>query len=58
MYGSDARYTQFLGELNRVDPNQRYQLDVVEANVLVHTPWLGAGGIDLEGRSISDPAGL
>ena len=37
MYGSDARYTQFLGELNRVDPNQRYQLDVVEANVLVHT---------------------
>ena len=21
MYGSDARYTQFLGELNRVDPN-------------------------------------
>ena len=36
MYGSDARYTQFLGELNRVDPNQRYQLDVVEANILVH----------------------
>ena len=30
MYGTDARYTQFLGELNRVDPNSRYQLDVVE----------------------------
>ena len=25
MYGSDARYTQFLGELNQVDPEQRYQ---------------------------------
>ena len=40
MYGSDARYTQFLGELNRVDPNQRYQLDVVEANLLFHLPVL------------------
>ena len=43
MYGSDARYTQFLGELNRVDPGQRYQLDVVEANVLAHLPWLTRG---------------
>jgi hypothetical protein len=36
MYGTDARYTQFLGELNRVDPNSRYQLDVVEAHVDAH----------------------
>jgi len=26
MYGSDARYTQFLGELNRVIPDQRNQI--------------------------------
>ena len=38
MYGSDARYTQFPGELNSVDPNARYQLDVVEANLLAHLP--------------------
>src|SRR5215472_5122327 len=40
MYGSDARYTQFLGELNQVDPSQRNQLDIVEANVQAHLPWL------------------
>jgi hypothetical protein len=39
---------QFLGELNRVDANSRYQLDVVEANVLAHVPWLTEGGIDLK----------
>ena len=33
-------------ELNRVVPNQRYQFDVVEANVLAHLPWLTEGGID------------
>ncbi len=35
MYGSDARYTHFLGELDRSIGN-RYQLDVVEANVSLH----------------------
>ena len=48
MYGSDARYTQFLGELNRVVPSERNQFDVVEANVLAHLPWLTEGGIDLK----------
>ncbi|HEY7581103.1 MAG TPA: outer membrane beta-barrel protein [Acetobacteraceae bacterium] len=57
MYGSDARYTQFLGELNRVDPNQRYQLDVVEANVLAHLPWLTEGGIDLKAGQYPTPIG-
>jgi hypothetical protein len=57
MYGSDARYTQFLGELNRVDPNQRYQLDVVEANVLAHLPWLTDGGIDLKVGQYPTPLG-
>ncbi len=57
MYGSDARYTQFLGELNRVDPDQRYQLDVVEANVLAHLPWLTDGGIDLKVGQYPTPLG-
>ena len=57
MYGSDARYTQFLGELNRVDPNQRYQFDVVEANVLGHLPWLTEGGIDLKVGQYPTPLG-
>ena len=48
MYGSDARYTQYLGVFNRVDPTQRYQLDVVEANALFHLPAVTSGGIDLK----------
>jgi len=58
MYGSDARYTQFLGELNRVDPNQRYQLDVVEANLLFHLPVLTSGGIDLKAGQYPTPLGF
>ena len=57
MYGSDARYTQFLGELNQVDPEQRYQLDVVEANVLAHLPWITDGGIDLKVGQYPTPLG-
>ena len=57
MYGSDARYTQFLGELNRVNPNDRYQFDVVEANVLAHMPWLTEGGIDLKVGQYPTPLG-
>jgi hypothetical protein len=36
MRGWLSRYTQFLRELNRVDPKARYQFDVVEANVQAH----------------------
>ena len=57
MYGSDARYTQFLGELNSVIPDQRYQFDVVEANVLAHVPWLTEGGIDLKIGQYPTPLG-
>jgi hypothetical protein len=57
MYGSDARYTQFLGELNNVAPGDRYQLDVVEANVLFHLPVLTEGGIDLKAGQYSTPLG-
>jgi len=57
MYGSDARYTQFLGELNRVNPNDRNQLDVVEANALFHLPVLFEGGVDIKAGQYSTPIG-
>ncbi|MBI3419459.1 MAG: porin [Proteobacteria bacterium] len=64
MYGSDARYTHFLGELDDVT-HDRHALDIVEANLQLHTPWLTPGGIDfklgqyvtLEGAEVIDAAG-
>jgi hypothetical protein len=50
MVGEDARYTHFLGELDYA-VNTRTQLDVVEAHVLAHLPWvtpLSQGGIDVK----------
>jgi hypothetical protein len=53
LYGSDARYTHFLGELDYAI-DSRYQIDVVEANVQAHLPWLFSGGIDIKaGQFIS-----
>lgn len=64
MYGSDSRYTHFLH-----DPfsstNNINQLDVVEANLQFHTPWLGEGGMDIKvgqyptllGYEVIDPSG-
>lgn len=57
MYGSDARYTHFLGELDKLT-SDRYELDVVEANVLVHLPWLTDGGIDAKIGQYSTPIGF
>ena len=64
MYGTDARYTHFLGELDKVT-NAEYQLDIVEAWVEEHTPWLGTGGTDIKlgqyvtplGAEVIDPRG-
>jgi hypothetical protein len=56
MFGTDARYTHFLGELDRTI-KQRTQLDIVEANVLVHVPDIGAGGTDLKIGQYSTPLG-
>ncbi len=62
MYGSDARYTHFLGEgdyfINSIN-----QFDVVEAYAVAHLPWIFSGGIDvkagqyvtLEGAETIDP---
>ena len=62
MYGSDARYTHYLGELDYII-NDWSQITPVEAWAIVHTPWLFSGGIDikagqcvtLEGAETIDP---
>jgi hypothetical protein len=48
MYGSDARYTHFLGEFDWVNPYDRNQFDIVEANALFHLPIFFDGGVDLK----------
>ena len=47
MFGSDARYTHFLGMLDK-SIKGRYQLDIVEANVQAHLPYLFSGGVDVK----------
>lgn len=58
LYGSDARYTHFLGEFDRALPNDRNQLDLVEANVLLHLPVAFEGGIDIKAGQYSTPLGF
>jgi hypothetical protein len=57
MYGSDARYTHFIGELDR-SISDTNQVDIVEANILNHLPILTAGGIDLKLGQYSTPLGF
>jgi len=45
MFGSDARYTHFDGEFDRALKG-RYQFTPVEADILLHLPWLTEAGID------------
>lgn len=47
MFGSDARFTHFLGELDYAI-HGRHQIDLVEAYAAVHLPWLTEGGIDVK----------
>jgi hypothetical protein len=62
MYGSDARYTHYLGE-GDYWINELSQFTPVEAWVAAHVPWLYSGGIDfkagqyvtLEGAEVIDP---
>jgi len=58
MYGSDARYTHFLGEFDRVVPGDRNQFDIVEANVLFHVPALFEGGVDIKAGQYPTPIGF
>ena len=47
MYGSDARYTHFLGEFDE-SISGRNQFDFVEAHALFHLPWFTSGGMDVK----------
>jgi hypothetical protein len=45
MYGSDSRFTHYLGECEYCI-NSLYQVTIVEAYAQAHTPWIFDGGID------------
>jgi hypothetical protein len=63
-FGSDARYTELIGQFNRGN-NDINQFDLVEANLQAHLPILTPGGMEfkigqyvtLEGEEVIDPAG-
>jgi hypothetical protein len=63
-YGSDARYTQLLGQFNR-SINSIDQFDLVEANITAHLPYITPGGMELKvgqyvtylGSEVIDPSG-
>jgi hypothetical protein len=57
LYGADARYTQFLGEMNYSFAS-RYQLAIIAANLQAHLPWLTPGGIDLKAGQYPTPLGF
>ena len=57
MIGSDARYTHFLGELDRT-VHDRNQFDIVEANFLAHFAALTDGGVDIKLGQYSTPIGF
>ena len=57
MYGSDSRYTHFLGVFDRATRN-RYQFDITEANITMRLPVLTEGGIDVKAGMYSTPLGF
>jgi hypothetical protein len=56
MYGSDARYTHFLGELDYTI-NNLTQISFVEAYLSLHLPWVFQGGIDIKGGQFATLSG-
>ena len=56
LYGSDARYTHFLGVFDYALPNSRYQFDITEASVSVHAPVLV--GLDVKAGLYPTPLGF
>ncbi len=57
LYGTDARFVQFLGEFNSTFAS-RYQLAIISANVQAHLPWLTPGGIDVKAGQYPTPLGF
>jgi hypothetical protein len=65
-YGSDARYTQYLGIFNQTLPGDRNQFDIMEASGSIHIPVpIFEGGLDVKaglwatplGAELIDPSG-
>lgn len=56
LFGTDARFTHFAHFMDKLT-RSRYQLDVVEASVSAHTPWLTEGGIDFQAGLWPTPLG-
>jgi Putative beta-barrel porin-2, OmpL-like. bbp2 len=56
MYGTDARYTHFFNEFDRVT-HSPYQWDVVELDALLHAPLPKTGGIDMHIGQYPTPIG-
>ena len=58
MYGSDARYTHFMGvwDMNP-GPGYQNQFDIVEGDVLLHLPFPTAGGMDVHVGMYPTPLG-
>lgn len=57
LYGSDARLVHTLGVFDHLI-HDRNQLDVLEADALLHTPWLFEGGIDFKAGIFPTPLGF
>ena len=55
-YGSDVRYTHYLGEFNALT-SDRDQFTVLQADLLLHAPWLVRGGIDFKLGQFVTPIG-
>ena len=59
LYGSDARYTHFLGVFDQnPGPTYENQFDVIEADVLLHLPFPTAGGMDVHVGMFPTPLGF
>lgn len=55
LYGSDARISRSIGLLEKTAGRNINQLDITEANFLIHTPWFTEGGFDLKIGKYSSP---
>ena len=57
LYGSDLRFNHFLGIGDQFLGGDRNQLNVVQAHLAAHLPWLTAGGIDVKVGLFTSPQG-
>ena len=57
LYGSDARIVHSLGLFDHAI-HDRNQIDLLEANFTIHTPWLSEGGLDIKAGIYPTPLGF